>query len=73
MEVKAAIAAEWAALGVASEVEGDAAAVGVWGVDLDVPVGAPLVFDVGLPMGEVVLGRQMQELVLEPEFDTYGT
>jgi len=36
-------------------------------------VGAPLVFDVGLPMGEVVLGRQMQELVLEPEFDTYGT
>ena len=65
MEVKAAIAAEWAALGIASEVEGDAAAVWVWGVDLDVPVCAPLVFDVGLPVGAVERGRQVQELVLE--------
>jgi hypothetical protein len=65
VEVKAAIAAEWAALGVASEVEGDAAAVWVWGIDLDVPVGAPLVFDVGQPVGAVVPRRQVQELVLE--------
>lgn len=65
VQVKAAIAAEGAALGVAGEVEGDAAAVGVWGVDLEVPVGAPLVSDVGEPVGAVVLGRQEQELMLE--------
>ena len=65
VQVKAAIAAEGAALGVACEVQGDAAAVGVWGIDLEVPVGAPLVSDVGLPVGAVVLGRQEQELVLQ--------
>ena len=55
-EVQAAVRAEWPALDVSGQVQGHAAAVGVRGFDLEVPVGVPLGIDEGLPVLLIVLG-----------------
>ena len=58
-EVQAAVAAQGAALDVAGQVEGDAAAVGVGLVDLQVPVGAPELADEGAQLLGVLMWRQV--------------
>ena len=65
VEVQAAVRAERAALDVSRQVQGDAAAVGVWGFDLEVPVGAPLDIDEGLPMRLIVRAWQGEAMLTQ--------
>ena len=63
--MEAAVRAQGATLDVAGQVQRDAAAVGVGRVELDVPVGAPLLGDGGAPVGGGLLRGQSQALVVQ--------
>ena len=73
-EVQAAVRAKGPALDVSGQVQGHAAAVGVWGLDLDVPVRVPLRIDEGLPVllivrrwyGQVMLTQCVLERTEKP-------
>ena len=63
-EMQAAIRAEGAALDVAGQVERDTAPVCVGFVDLDIPVGAPLLVEQMLPVRAILLWWQGETVVL---------
>ena len=66
-EVQAAVAAQGAALDVSGQVQRDAAAVGIGLVDLDVPVGVPLLVDQGAQLLGILVCWQAKALVGQGE------